>query len=220
MPPFKSRSNKTLGTNAFAKRNFSIRNQARNLRTRSSSAGRSVIRAAWTKHKVAPRTICASSRLCKLDVVDLAAVIACDSSSRKRTTNRPCVCSEFRNTIKLQGNLQRRRCDKKPIPAPRNIAGNLTKSRNVHGDSSVRTTRRYICNFDYIICTQLEFHNSHWRIKPMRSSFDSSKMRECAHDSDRSMSAHSKHSGVIEKDHAGNTICLMRFHQHCADKHI
>src|SRR5262245_47305678 len=107
--------------------------------------------------------------------------------------------------------------EKEPVAAPRDVAGDWSKSRHVDRYVSVQPVTRHVRHFDFSIPIQMRDNNADRRLDAMSAGVDAIQMRKRGHNTDGAMPAHPKVRNAVEKDHACDARFIHRWTQQRAD---
>jgi hypothetical protein len=109
---------------------------------------------------------------------------------------------------------------KKPVAAPRHVAGHRSDSGNLHLHCLFGAPAGNICDGHFPVFVQSGAHNTYRRFNPMLARLDSSHMRERYDQTDGPVAAHAEVTHVIEKNGASRALFVVWFHQQGADNDI
>src|ERR1043166_976397 len=92
--------------------------------------------------------------------------------------------------------------EKKPIAAPRDIAGDFTNPGHINNDGLYFAIARHILHRYRAIIVQPRRHHAHAGVDAMLTRFDATQMRERRNQPNRSMPAHPEVADIVKKNHA------------------
>src|SRR5581483_2855379 len=110
--------------------------------------------------------------------------------------------------------------EKKPVPAPRDIASHRPDPGHAYGDAFVGAPAWDVGDRNFAVRMQGRRDDADRRIDAMFARLDPAQMRERNDQPNRSVATHAEITHVVKKDDSRGAGFIIRLHQQCAHDHI